>query len=86
VLRIPREERVVAVLAQPPAYPAGYRQIGAGNDNGLDPRRQALTAAQAGLLEACATQWAELPPAVAARTHAAAAAFDAATGQRLGRA
>ena len=56
----------------------------AGYDSGLDPRRGALTAAQAGLLEACAAQWAQLPPDVAARASGVAAAVDAATGQRLG--
>jgi len=34
----------------------------AGYDGGLDPRRGALTAAQAGLLEACAGHLAELRP------------------------
>jgi hypothetical protein len=56
----------------------------AGYDGGLDPRRGALTAAQAGLLEACAGHLAELPSEVAARARGVAAAVDAATGLRLG--
>jgi hypothetical protein len=48
-------------------------------DGGLDPRRGALTAAQAALLEACASHLTELPPQVAARAHGVAAAVDAAT-------
>jgi hypothetical protein len=56
----------------------------AGYDSGLDLRRGALTAAQAGLLEVCVTQWAQLPPEVAARANGVAAAVDAATGLRWG--
>jgi hypothetical protein len=42
-----------------------------------------LTAAQAGLLEACAGHLGELPPEVVARARGVAAAVDAATGLRL---
>ena len=45
--------------------------------------RGALTAAQAGLLEACAGHLGELPPEVVARARGVAAAVDAATGLRL---
>jgi hypothetical protein len=50
---------------------------------GSDPRRAEVTAAQAGLLEACARHWGELPADVAVRAARVAAAVDRATGRRV---